>query len=216
MDFEVSNAPRMHKLPAALVVGYCFLIGGMTSHLEAQKPMKRPDPVTLPFYLYHGYKSPANHYTPSGWMGDYGDLRFNDNWQGVGISTHPVIRIFYSARASQGAGWAGIYWQHPPNNWGSTRGGYNLRGARRLAFQARGRKGGEVISHVKVGGIARDYPDTAEVTIGPIKLTRHWRTYAVYLRRANLRRISGGLCLTMKRDANPRGATIYLDNIRYE
>ncbi len=31
-----------------------------------------------PFSVYTDSKAPDNHYIPSGWMGDYGDLSFND------------------------------------------------------------------------------------------------------------------------------------------
>ena len=30
------------------------------------------------FFIYTDKNSPLNHFIPSGWMGDYGDLRMND------------------------------------------------------------------------------------------------------------------------------------------
>src|SRR5437588_655469 len=72
--------------------------------------------VPLPFYIYHGFHSPDNHFAPSGWMGDYGDIKFNDHFLDKAAKSRPVISVTYTARSAQGAGWAGIYWQHPPNN----------------------------------------------------------------------------------------------------
>ena len=34
----------------------------------------------FPFYIYTDCFSRLNHYIPSGWMGDYGDLKINDKW----------------------------------------------------------------------------------------------------------------------------------------
>ena len=78
-------------------------------------------------------------------MGDYGDLHFDDHARKARWSTDiaPVIKISYNAKAAQGAGWAGIYWQHPANNWGDRDGGYNLNGASKLMFKARGEKEAE-------------------------------------------------------------------------
>src|SRR5687768_12272087 len=77
-----------------------------------------PD-VPLPFYVYRNFRARENHFIPSGWMGDYGDIKFTDRWFFKDAKEDSVIRVEYSAQARQGAGWAGIYWQHPANNWGS-------------------------------------------------------------------------------------------------
>src|SRR2546423_1892478 len=74
--------------------------------------------LRLPFYVYHGFRSPDNHFAPSGWMGDYGDIQFDDHYRDSKTKGATVIRVRYSAKAVQGNGWAGIYWQNPPNNWG--------------------------------------------------------------------------------------------------
>jgi hypothetical protein len=41
-------------------------------------------------------------------------------------------------------GWAGLYWQHPDNNWGDEP-GVDLTGAKRISFYARGERGGEIV-----------------------------------------------------------------------
>jgi hypothetical protein len=171
----------------------------------------------LPFYVYHGFHSPDNHFTPSGWMGDYGDLRYDEHYLPPGSRIkHAVIRIAYSAKATQNNGWAGIYWQHPANNWGSRQGGFNLNGAKKVVFMARGDKGGEDVAEFKVGGITGDYSDSGSAAIGPLALTKDWKRYEISLEGQELSSISGGFCWTMSRDENPQGAVFYLDDIHFE
>ena len=109
--------------------------------------------VPLPFYVYRNFHARENHFAPSGWMGDYGDLKFTDRWFFPNNKEDSVIKIEYTAEARQGAGWAGIYWQQPANNWGSKSGGFNLNGATKVIFKARGEKGGDTIDQFKIGGI---------------------------------------------------------------
>jgi hypothetical protein len=168
------------------------------------------------FPIYTDEASPDNHYYPSGWMGDYSDINFDaaylDNPHG-GTSS---IRVKYSNRASQGARWAGVYWQNPPNNWGSRPGGYDLTGASRLVFWARGEKGGEHIDEFKVGGITGEYSDTDVAGIGPVKLTAAWKQYVIDLEGKDLSSIIGGFAWAANLDNNPEGFTMYLDDLRFE
>ena len=184
--------------------------------LFAQEAHVLVNGTRLPFYVFHDTRSPDNHYTPSGWMGDYTDLRFDDHYRFRDKDTHHCIRIVYLAKRNDGAGWAGIYWQNPANNWGGSNGGYNLNGATKLVFLARGEKGKETIAQFKVGGIEGDYRDSAAAAIGPLTLSKDWKQYAISLDGQELSSIAGGFCLTMSRTDNPEGAVVYLDNIRFE
>ncbi|RKY34931.1 MAG: hypothetical protein DRP78_05960, partial [Candidatus Omnitrophota bacterium] len=74
-------------------------------------------------------------------MGDYGDIKYSEACKDNPYSGKTCIKITYTAEAKQGANWSGIYWQWPPNNWGEKRGGYDLTGAAKLSFWARGEKG---------------------------------------------------------------------------
>jgi len=167
------------------------------------------------FDIYTDKTSPKNHYAPSGWMGDYGDLELNDECKVDPFEGTTCIKIVYSAKKSQGKGWAGIYWQNPPNNWGERKGGYDLTGFNKLVFWAKGEKGTEIINKVKIGGIKGAYPDSTEVEIGPIQLTKEWKEYSINLVGKDLSYISGGFCIIFTADQNPEGCTIYLDNIKY-
>ena len=170
-----------------------------------------------PFPVYSDAKSPDNHFSPSGWMGDYGDLKINDLCGDNPHSGSTCIQWKYSAKGSQGAGWAGCYWQNPANNWGAKKGGFDLTGAKKLVFWARGEKGGEIIAEVGVGGITGKYADTDKVSSGPIALTKEWKKYEVDISKADLSYISGGFFWVAKAEDEPEGGvTFYLDDIRYE
>lgn len=168
------------------------------------------------FRLYTDANSPDNHYAPSGWMGDWGDLKVNVSDFENPHSGATAIRIDYSGKKTQGANWAGIYWQNPPNNWGSRPGGYDLTGAKKLTFWARGAKGGEVLHEVRIGGISGEYPDSDVAGFGPVKLTTEWQKFEVDLADKDLSSISGGFMWSANTDANPTGFTIFLDDVVFE
>jgi len=169
-----------------------------------------------PFNVYIDKNARGNHFAASGWMGDYSDVAFSDAWKENPHSGMSCIKITYRSNVSQGARWAGMYWQNPPNNWGEKKGGYDLTGAKRLTFWARGEKGGERIEEVKIGGLTGSYSDTDTVGIGPIILTREWQEYTINLEGRDLSYISGGFCWGTNLDVNPDGAVFYFDDIRYE
>jgi hypothetical protein len=168
------------------------------------------------FYVYSDQRKSGNHFIPSGWMGDFNDIHFNDASTVSPHSGNTCIKIAYSPQSSQGSGWAGMYWQTPANNWGDKAGGYDLRGRRRLTFWARGAKGGEVISEFKMGGIGGEKGDSDSASTGSIVLTKQWQKYTIGLADKDLSHIIGGFCWSAKRDSNPNGMTFYLDDIRYE
>ena len=168
------------------------------------------------FSIYADSSSPDNHYVPSGWMGDYGDIKFNDKYMQNPHSGTTSIQIVYNGRATQGARWAGVYWQNPPNNWGTRPGGFDLTGAKKLTFWVRGEKGGERIEEFKIGGISGEYADSDVAGIGPVVLTTDWQELTIDLEGKDLSSISGGFCWSTNLDVNPDGCTFYLDDIKYE
>ena len=94
------------------------------------------------FSIYSDAKSPDNHYIPSGYMGDYSDVKIDTACFDNPHSGTTCVKVTYANAASQGARWAGTYWQSPANNWGDKKGGFDLTGAKKLVFWARGEKGG--------------------------------------------------------------------------
>jgi outer membrane protein OmpA-like peptidoglycan-associated protein len=149
-------------------------------------------------------------------MGDASDLNLSGGFVPTPFGKGPCIQVIYSPSGKQG--WAGLFWQDPANNWGDIPGnaGYDLRGAERLTFWARGEKGGEKLREARVGGIMGQYPDSATAAIGPITLSKGWKQYTVDLRGKDLHHIIGGFGISLRKEDNPNGATLYLDDIVYE
>lgn len=167
------------------------------------------------FAVYTEDKAFKNHYIPSGWMGDYGDVKVNDKWKEMPHQGMNTLKFTYTANETQGAGWAGVFWQNPANNWGVRDGGFDLSGKKKLTFWARGDKGGEIIDKFQVGGITGEYNDSDSVAIGPVVLTNKWQEYTIDLSNADVSYISGGFCWVASKADNPEGATFYIDDIIY-
>ncbi len=178
-------------------------------------PKGKPD-AKGHFYVYTDKGSILNHYIPSGWMGDYGDIRIDDSSKNLPKSGKSCIKVTYTAKGSQGAGWAGIFWQQPANNWGSKPGGYDLSQYKKITFWARGAAGGEKIAEFKVGGITGEMPDSDSASVGPTVLTKEWKQYTIDLNGKNLSHNIGGFAWSASRDDNPQGFTLFLDDIRFE
>ena len=147
-------------------------------------------------------------------MGDVASLKlFIDNEKNVHDGKYCIKLEYVPSQVKQ---WVGIYWQHPVNNWGDKKGGYDLTGATKLTFWARGEEGREVLSEVKIGGISGEYSDSDVAWIKGVKLSRAWKKFAIDLSKADLSCISGGFCVVLSKKDNPVKSTVYLDDIRYE
>jgi hypothetical protein len=192
-----------------------------TSVLAGRVRGSKASPVSLPFYVYDDQDSKANHFYPSGYVGDPSDLVVNTGYasganEECNGSGKTCVELRFSGTGNQ---YAGIYWQDPLKNWGeSADGGFDLSGATALRFWARGTKGGEVISEIRVGGIgigAATYPDSAVVSKKQIKLTADWQMVELPLASADLTHIIGGFYVEFNRSDNPKGATVLVDRIAF-
>lgn len=184
------------------------------SSVEASAP-KGGSKFPFPIYTEKKYKA---IYLPSGWMGDYGDIKVNDGATEAPRSGSTCVQIIYTAERKNKAGWAGVYWQYPANNWGNKQGGYDLTGAKKLVFWAKGAKGGETIAEFKVGGITgQTFPgDSDSASIGPIQLTNVWQKYQIDLVGKDLSNIIGGFAFSASADDNPSGFIVFLDDIYFD
>jgi hypothetical protein len=169
----------------------------------------------MPFAVYTEKNSRTNHFVPSGWMGDYGAVKIDQGCKDNPYSGSTCIKIAYSGEPTQGAGWVGVYYQNPENNWGSKDGGFNLSNAKKLNFWAKGAKGGEKLEF-KIGGITGTYPDSDMTSVGPLELTSEWKQYSIDLEGLDLSYISGGFVWAASKMDNQDGFVIYLDDIMYE
>ena len=172
----------------------------------------------MPFAVYTNGGDPGNHYIPSGYMGDYQAVTMNQYWTGHPHRGKTCIRVTYSGAAPEGAGWAGVYWQSPVDNWGTVPGptGYNLSRARRLTFWVRGTTGAERVQFL-VGGITGRYGDSLQPAVKTpvLRLSTAWQRVTITLTGRNLTHIIGGFGWVASSQQDPQGAVFYLDDIVY-
>jgi exo-beta-1,3-glucanase (GH17 family) len=182
---------------------------------ENENPLPSDDlyQIIRKWYVYDDADSELNHYYPTGFMGDINDVQLNENYITNAFSGDSCIEFKYSASGS--LNWAGVYWQHPEDNWGASNLGYNLEGVISLRFWAKGDKGGENVEFY-CGGIDGANPDSGEASRGFVALTDEWKEYNIDLEGKDFSRIAGGFGWSTNQDANPNGATFYLDDIYYE
>ncbi len=172
----------------------------------------------VPFYVYQD-KGSRNRYTPSGYMPTGECLSLDDGWQYDVKTGKTCVRVVYDVACSrEGRKWSGVYWQNPADNWGSRKGGYDLSGATKLVFWAKGEMGGERLEEFRVGGLGANqmYQDSDTADIGPVILSKEWKEYVIDLRGKDLSYISGGFAWVANVDQNPHHCTFYLDDIRFE
>ena len=196
--------------------GATFYIDDIKFETDATLKPEGKKQENMPFYVYADRSSATNHYIPSGWMGDYGDIKYDGASKEDAYLGDTCIKITYNNKATQGARWAGIFWQNPANNWGNTDAGSDLSKAAKLTFWARGAKGGERIEEFKVGGIMGEFSDSDSSAIGPVVLNKEWTQYTIDLKGKDMSYIIGGFCWSANIDNNPDGAVFYLDEIKYE
>lgn len=200
-----------HRLVRSLAAG-CVLAGLCASTQPARaEDTSAAQPAKLPFTVYDEKGSANNHYIPSGWMGNAKATKLDD-----GCATNPhggktCLKVEYTATDN----WSGIVWQDPANDWGDQNGGWNLTGAKKLKFWARGEKGGEVVSF-KFGILGSDkkFSDSAAGEITDVKLTKDWAEYSIDLAGKDLSRIKTGFCWSLAGQSAP--VAFYLDDIRFE
>jgi hypothetical protein len=130
--------------------------GAATANVPFQVNGEKSVPrLKLPISVYSD--DTPSPWSPSGWMGDIEALRVNLSSSEQPYRGQTCIKVNLASASS----WAGVAWQDPPNDWGNQPGGYNLTGAQRIGFWARGRFGGE---RVNFGvGLLREnvpYPDS--------------------------------------------------------
>lgn len=153
-------------------------------------------------------------FIPSGWMGDYEAIKLDNQSKNRPRRGKYCQKWTYTISPNAKNGWAGVYWQYPPNNWGGKK-GRDMRGFKKVSFWVKGEKGNEWIS-IKVGGIKGENPDSLSVELGKIRLTTEWRKYEIDISDKNLSSVSGGFCWAADSKDNPSACIFYFDDIMYE
>ncbi|MDA7675154.1 hypothetical protein N8583_02135 [Akkermansiaceae bacterium] len=104
-----------------------------------------------------------------------------------------------------------VVWQHPSGDWGDAPGGFDLTGATKLSFWARGNAGGEKVT-IGIGNIGNDkvyhdtFADKKELTLGT-----EWQEFEIDLTGKNLTRIKSALYFTTSSTGQPQ--TFFLDGV---
>lgn len=195
--------------------------------LMGEPPVPTPTAADPDFTVYRDMDFSGNHFSPSGYMGDTGDIRIDRAWTENPHSGATSIQITYTAEGKESTRcggyrppckWAGVYWQEPPNNWGTNAvwqgQGYDLSGYRRVAFWARA--DAPVRVEFKVGGIIGAYGDSLAYPRGILAaLNGEWQEFEIDLEGADLSHIIGGFAWVATWEECPGGAVFYLDDIRF-
>jgi hypothetical protein len=166
----------------------------------------------LPFVIFSEKGSETNHHVPSGWMGNIKAIRLDEGCRMQPHSGATCLRLEYQ----DAGGWGGVVWQDPANDWGNAPGGWNLTGAKRLVFWARGDKGGELVSCFKFGviGADRKFHDTASGSLNAVQLTPAWKQYSIDVSDKDLSCVKTGFAWIVVGQGKP--VVFYLDDISFE
>ncbi len=196
-----------------ILYAYCFDGKGHAAYANlpvygrGALPKKALTPRPMPCKVY-GDGVQAFWY-PSGYMGQTQSLKVNENCKENPHSGATCLKIAYTARN----GWAGIFWQNPPNDWGDKAGGANLSKAHTLVFWARGEKGGEKVSFWMGGLKGKKFSDTAAAKLENIVLKKTWTRYRIPLDGQDLSCIKTGFGFNLANDGEP--FAFYVDDIEY-
>jgi hypothetical protein len=184
-------------------------VGNVPLFVDAPVKALPAQQVKLPFVIYDD-DGKAFPYSPSGWMGKADAIAMTPKWADKPRSGKTCIRVDYK----QAAGWGGVVWQHPEGDWGDRAGGFNLSGATKLTFWARGAAGNEKVKFgLGVLDRTKKYYDTTKAEV-EIELTTEWKQYKIDLAERDLTRIKTGFLWVVAGQGKP--ITFFLDDIQYE
>ena len=198
---------------------FAYVYDGMGGAAVANVPVRVKGPLViadgrksiLPLVVYDEADREKPAYVPTGWMGNVKAMKLDPAWAAKPHTGRTSIRVDFEAND----GWAGVVWQSPANDWGDKPGGWDLTGAKKLVFFARGDKGGEKINfEFGLLGKEKPFPDTAKGKLDAVSLTTDWKEYQIDLKGLDLKRIKTGFAFIVP--AQGKGVVFFLDDIRFE
>lgn len=214
-EVRLPNEPGLYRLFATVRDNHGgAAVANLPLRVPGSKSVVAGKSVKLPLIVY-GEESDPPTFAPSGWMGDAKAIKLDPNCTTDPFAGKTCLRCEFSAEK----GWGGVAWQHPPQDWGDRKGGFDLTGAKQLRFHARGEVGGEEVAF-EFGLINRDKPffDTAKKSLGKIQLDKNWREFTIPLgdlkATEDLTRIKTGFVWTVASSGRP--VVFFLDDIRWE
>lgn len=199
---------REHRLALSFLEWAAQLSGR-----EALAEATRRDALRVPSYPFFIYDEidTSGAYAATGFMGEVSPMYIREF---LLDPDHPERGAVFQFSLSAGQPWGGLVWQDPANNWGQWPGGFDLRGADRLVFDARGKRDGTV---VKVGlGLQQaenPYSDSGRIEKA-FTLSTSWESYEIDLEGVDLSRIFSGLVVVL--EGGEEEVVVELDRVRYE
>jgi hypothetical protein len=185
-------------------------VANIPLHVHGDPPPPKAQKVKLPFVLY-GPGQKDLPYIWSGWTAS--DMHALHMDEKCTVQPH-AGDVCMKCQFTDSQGWAGIIWQSPANDWGDKFGGYNISGASKLTFWARGETGGEIVNF-RLGVIKdKKFNDTASASLENVKLTTHWKQYSIDLTGKDLSDIKTGFSWGVAAAGSP--ITFYLSQVQYE
>lgn len=145
-------------------------------------------------------------WVPSGYMGETSAIAMDGESTDSPHSGATCLKVSYA----KGDGWGGVVWQHPANDWGSEPGGFDLTGAKKLTFWARGAEGGESVKFgFGVIGSDKPYADSGK-SEQAVTLTKEWKEYTIDVASLTLTRVKTGFMWVIGGKGKP--VTFYVDD----
>ena len=185
------------------------------------------------FYIFRDSDYYGNHFKPTGFIGDIGDIEVDETYPKNPHSGKTSLKFTYLAKGNgphecgymPPCKWAGVYWLEPPNNWGKDAfwrdAGFDLSKYRYVRFFARSEH--PISVEFKVGGILEEYGDSLQYPRGIVAdLTNQWKEFQIDLKGADLTHIIGGFVWVLDLESispslpSNMKVTFYLDDIRFE
>lgn len=209
----IFNSDRTPKLLGIQLMGYKY---------------STSEPPDSAFYIYKDASWPGNHFSPSGYMGDTGDIHLNEAHAENPHSGISAIEVIYDASGTapnncdtaSPCKWGGIYWLEPSQNWGIDQTlegvGFDLSEYSRLKLWARADQPCSI--EFRVGGLDKPYGDSLQTPKGKIViLSKQWQEVEIDLAGTDLSYIIGGFSWVADWNmVSNTSCTFYLDDIRFE
>lgn len=165
----------------------------------------------LPLTIYDEADRADPPFLPTGWMGNTKAIQLDPACEVRPHGGKTCLKATYRAAGE----WGGVVWQHPANDWGDQPGGWNLTGAKRLTFWARGESGDESVSfEFGILGREKKFSDTGSGKLDKVRLTTDWQSFSLPLEGKDLTRIKSGFVWAVAGSGKP--VTFFLDDIRFE
>lgn len=173
----------------------------------AQPP---PEPIPVPFVV-------SDHFSPDGFFGD-GERRGQVDLVKSCAQRAPGAQgdcytITYRPGVKR---FAGIFWQHPHNNWGDRAGHRVAPGAARITFQARG-PAGRLINAGAGQRNSQPFHDDFQLEEISVVLADRWTAHEIpFAGMSYGGGVIGAFVVSLKAGDDDAPITLQLDDLRWE